>query len=797
VSDADRPTFLALAELYEAYEAEKVERGPVDFADLILLPIELLTAPEHTTAADTVRKQYPHVLVDEFQDVSEATGRLLYALCTEAHPPWVVGDARQAIFRFLGAHPENVSGFLSDYPTAKRIELDLNYRSCPEVVIVNNALAALMESSELEQGSARQRWRSAPTNPSAHGEDPVVVTVADSDTGERAGVADHVKRMIDEENVGPDDIAVLARRNVDVRAIAVALGERGVEVSTVGLVTPEGAAGDLLAAASVRDAPDAAVVRLAAALGRERYGVTATNTAVRHLLQDRSACDGYDLVGAEASALADEVKVVLERLQATRGRPDAFGLITAFLFEASDYLRRILDLPTGAARAMALTEIASTLSEAGLYRFTHGDADAATARRGFISYFEGKLRDGTPSRIAPGAAPGSVRVMTTHASKGLQFPHVVVAGQTMPPKQYWSSKQYKWIPKAARPTEDEDLGQADSLLFVGASRAQRSLIVSYAETATPSERARRRPLPPLLESWISALAPSTRRWPSMEAGAEVVEMGRVWGGTPQERMGASSFEKRACIIKAYLGEELGLDLPETDRPLYPVFFGSVRTIVGALVEGAHTEGRALTTEEARSVAAEHWPPESAIGHRHLPMFTELLNDAAEGFAEEYEPLAVGHRPVDLSGVGDALGEPAPSLRFSAAFREDGGRLVLILFRPESLATELAKREPGKGNLKWSGGSLDAERTRVAIVRSVHPNALILVYSAADRTLYEWNPPSPPKGKNLPAGERILGEVERTREMFASGRLEHAVSEFQCGRCRRRTVCPHWNELAET
>ena len=551
LGEGDCLRYLALADLYEAYDAEAATRGAVDFADLILLPLHLLTADEHAEAAGAVRAQYPHVLVDEFQDVSEATGRLLAALCSPEHPPWVVGDARQAIYRFLGAHPGNVSGFLSAFDDAERIGLDVNYRSCLEVVGVNNDLAALMEDPELGAETNRARWVPQADAPMGYGVPVVEVVQADSDVAERLGIADHVRRLVREEKVPAGDVAVLARRNVDVRAIALELGERGVEVSTAGLVTTEGAAGDLLAAASARDARDVAATRLGAALGRGAYEKDVVNTAIRRLRGEPDSGGP-----PEAETLEADVQEALDALFAAPGRPDAFGQITALLFEASPYLRRVLNAPESAARSMALSEVAVSLSEAGLYRFTHGEDDAATARRGFAAYFERKLREGTPSRVAPGASSGAVRVLTVHASKGLQFPHVVVAGQTMSPKQYWSSRQYAWAPPEARPTESEDTGQADALLFVGVSRAERSVLVSYAATATPSERARERPRPPLLDLWLDQTSVPRRTWPSVDVGGASVVTGRVWGGAPRERMNARSFRPRSCAIKAHLGEEL-------------------------------------------------------------------------------------------------------------------------------------------------------------------------------------------------------------------------------------------------
>ncbi len=793
VPEGGRPDVEALVELYEAYEAEKEARGYVDFADLILLPLRLLTDPAHAEAAAVVRRTYPHVLVDEFQDVSAAVGLLLRALCTAENPPWVVGDARQAIYRFMGAHPDNVALFLETFEGAERIELDQNYRSCGAVVGVNNELAAAMERSRVEV-SARERWRAA-SSAEPFGSPAVGVAAGASDAAERAGIAEHVAGWI-RAGAKPEEIAVLARRNIDVREIALALGGHEVEVSTSGLVTAEGPAGDLTALAAALDRPDTALVRVARALARERLSRTTTNAAIR-VLRDWMSSDGdepmIDGLNLEGAALVREVQAVADAFRPFRGTPDAFGLMTAFLFEASAYLRRALDEPPSAARTMKLAEIATALSEAALYRFTHGHLASPAARRSFVAYFGRKLTDTVPSRIAPRRVAGAVQVMTVHAAKGLQFPYVVVAGQTLPPAPYRSPRRYPWLPEALRPTDEEDRAQADAALFVGVSRARHALVVSYTETANGREGSRARERPPLLDAWTSTCAPASWRWPDQEPGDETARTRRVWGGAPQRRMGARAFEAGACPIREYVSDELGMRLPEGDRPLYPLYVGRVRAVLGTLVEAAHDGGRALTQQDVEEAVRAHWPPDGLERHRHLPLYTRLLIDAATSFAAEYGPMASVHRPLDLDALEEALGEPAPKLTFVSAFFDEARRPVALLFRPESLAGGVSKKQ---GGLNWSAGNLKGEQLMVAVLRQAFPGAAALIYSAADGKLYEWNEPTPPKKGALPAAERLVIEAEERRATFASGRFEYEVSDYTCDRCRSRLFCPYWNDLSE-
>ena len=94
-----------VARVYHAYEKLKRSVQAVDFGDLVSLPVRLLEGSQEITQA--LRQAHQHVLVDEYQDVNRGSVRLLKALCGEGDNLWVVGDAKQSIYRFrrvLGQH---------------------------------------------------------------------------------------------------------------------------------------------------------------------------------------------------------------------------------------------------------------------------------------------------------------------------------------------------------------------------------------------------------------------------------------------------------------------------------------------------------------------------------------------------------------------------------------------------------------------------------------------------------------------------------------------------------------------
>ena len=132
-----------VAVVYEAYERLKRQSDCVDFGDLVSMPVRLFE--KDAAVRTSVQSAYDHVLVDEYQDVNRSSVRLIEAICPSGHNLWVVGDAKQSIYRFRGASSFNTARFgKEDFNGGKRGRLKRNYRSSQEVVDVFSAFAADM-----------------------------------------------------------------------------------------------------------------------------------------------------------------------------------------------------------------------------------------------------------------------------------------------------------------------------------------------------------------------------------------------------------------------------------------------------------------------------------------------------------------------------------------------------------------------------------------------------------------------------------------------------------------------------
>ncbi len=124
-----------VVKLYKCYESRLSSNDSlVDMGDLVMLPALALTNKYSKHAASV--KRFKHILVDEYQDVNRASAQLVKALASHATSLWVVGDARQAIYRFRGASMRNIVRFADDFPKHKTFPLNENRRSYAEVIRV-------------------------------------------------------------------------------------------------------------------------------------------------------------------------------------------------------------------------------------------------------------------------------------------------------------------------------------------------------------------------------------------------------------------------------------------------------------------------------------------------------------------------------------------------------------------------------------------------------------------------------------------------------------------------------------
>ena len=207
----------AMARVLEAYEQVKTARGVIDFEDVLLLTVGILD--ERDDIARTVRQQYRHFVVDEYQDVNALQQRLLDLWVGERTDLCVVGDPAQTIYSFTGASPRHLLGFPVTHPEARVVRLVRNYRSTPQVVELANLV--VRGPSGAMRSNAVTLQAQSPAGP------PPALTAHPDDPAEAAAVAAEIAQRI-AAGVPASQIAVLFRTNGQSEAFESALAEQDV-----------------------------------------------------------------------------------------------------------------------------------------------------------------------------------------------------------------------------------------------------------------------------------------------------------------------------------------------------------------------------------------------------------------------------------------------------------------------------------------------------------------------------------------------------------------------------------------
>lgn len=764
----------ALLDVYRTYDDAKREMKAVDFPDLINMPLDLLEVkPE---LVEEIRKKYKWVMVDEYQDVSRSVANLLVKICGPENPPWVVGDLRQAIYVFCGAAPENVTNFSEEFPKAKIFELGTNYRSCQEIITVANQLADVIRDPDKTTGEFEELWSRGSDEESLEGEDSAMrIAQADSDIAEYDGVAGQVQAWL--EFVRPDEIAVLSRRNKDVRRLCVELGKRGIKVATPGLISTDGVAGLMACVASFVDGDVASLPRIVYGLGARRFDRAVLDRAIEMANADQ---ENLDLSGEPegVATLIGEITRLRAATQAIKYAGDAFAMMCTFLFDGSDYLRRVLADENETRRSMEISELLSSLSWAVSYRYSHSGIKAPAARVGFAQFFRGILATGRPALVPPRPVEGAVQVMTCHASKGLEFPCVAVMGQTLS-LMTKRMKSKSWVPPGIE-SEKEDRDQADALLFVGATRAKKSLLVSYAKTS-------QRELPALLVKWIAKHSIAPTAWEKGAEGENKFSFQAVWGVQPvTKRLSASNLDQKWCGLRVYVQDLYGGEFPTVNDSLYPMFFGAVRRAIGEVIQQA-ANGKNVSQEDAAAIFLTFFDKEWLTKHPLYELYKRRGFQYVTGFTAKLGSLPVPSELLEADEMfGGEIGVDPLAIRFgmTAYYKDSSGNSHAVMFRPESM-----KAKAGVSEISWT--NLKANKTPLLMLRHSDPNLRPWIFSGGSSEVYglKWN-----RATETTASE-TANAIGR-REAFTAGVFEGTITEFKCEtQCENRTNCPYWMTAA--
>ncbi len=574
----------SVAEAYALYQRRLAEAHALDFDDLIMSTVHLLQA--FPGVAEKYRRRFRHVLVDEYQDTNQAQYMLVKELVGHGAgdlPPaelCVVGDADQSIYAFRGATIRNILEFERDFPNARTILLEQNYRSTQTILSAANAVI-----DRNTERKPKRLW-----SDQGAGEQ-IVGYVADTEHSEADWIAREIDRLCDAGKAKPKDVAVFYRTNAQSRVFEEVFIRIGLPYKVVGGVRfyERKEVKDTLAYLRAIDNPDDTVsVRRILNTPRRGIGDKAEESVEKLASRERisfgaalsRAGEAPGIAPRSASAIADWVRMMDELRELSATEPPE--TVVEAVLQRSGYLAELEESvdPQDEGRVENLQELVSVAREytERVAATVAADSQAAQAETDGESYGPVIGTDSGPAPLAyvAGAADaaspdagratlagfleqvalvadadqipsddpehdGVVTLMTLHTAKGLEFPVVFLTGL-----------EDGVFPHLRSLGNHRELEEERRLAYVGITRARHRLYLSRAVTRSAWGAPQYNPASRFLEELPEELT----RWERTE-GAYT-----SWSGSGGGVGGRGSFvgtPRAATPGAARIAERLGIN----------------------------------------------------------------------------------------------------------------------------------------------------------------------------------------------------------------------------------------------
>ena len=560
-----------LAEVYRAYAQRLSAANALDFDDIIMRTVTLLqTRP---AVAEMYRRRFRHILVDEYQDTNHAQYVLVRELvggpgtsgAGSALPPGeltVVGDSDQSIYAFRGATIRNIEEFEEDYPAARTILLEQNYRSTQNILSAANAV--------ISRNSGRREknlWTAAGDGA------PITGYVADSEHDEARWISQEVDRLADEHGVRPRDVAVFYRTNAQSRALEEAFMRAGQPYKVIGGTRfyDRREIKDAIAYLRAVDNPDDDVnLRRILNVPKRGLGDKAEGALAEHAARYAVSFGQAvaDAAGAPREAQTDGTENTDGQAPSTTGTdepPEVEGLTTRArnqvrgfhellttlrhmvtagdgvadvldsALDASGYLAelRASDDPQDATRVENLAELHSVAS----------DFQAANPDGTLADFLERVSLVADSDQLPPSAdlededarqaeEQGQITLMTVHTAKGLEFPVVFVTGM-----------EDGTFPHSRSLAEETELAEERRLAYVALTRARERLYLTRAAVRSAWGAANAMPASRFLDD----VPDETIDWKRLASSMEALRGGGTgWGSSWGEGGFGSGGRRSGC-----------------------------------------------------------------------------------------------------------------------------------------------------------------------------------------------------------------------------------------------------------
>jgi DNA helicase-2/ATP-dependent DNA helicase PcrA len=440
-----------LAALFEEYEKALRTANALDFDDLLLEAVRLLRTDDATREAWNRRLAY--VMIDEYQDTNRSQYELMRLLSESHRNVCVVGDEDQSIYSWRGADLRNILDFEHDFPKAKTIRLEQNYRSTKNILA---AAGAVVENNKARKG--KKLWTEADAG------SPLGLYAGYDDQNEALFIADTIEKHL-ASNPG-DSVAVLYRTNSQSRQIEEALRRYGRKYNIVGGFS-------FYQRAEIKDT--VAYLKLAASNTDSVSLLRVINTPARGI--GRTTVDQIERYAREHGISLWEAigRVIDDQALSTRSQSSLVtfrNLIQELSLVASssplpDLLRFILDR-TGYRRMLETEKTPESEARLeNLHELVNAAAEAAERGESISDFLD------HAALVAEADAfdeKSPVTLMTLHNAKGLEFPVVFLSGMEL-----------GLFPHSRSMDSEAALEEERRLCYVGMTRARKRLILTWAK----------------------------------------------------------------------------------------------------------------------------------------------------------------------------------------------------------------------------------------------------------------------------------------------------------------------------
>jgi DNA helicase II / ATP-dependent DNA helicase PcrA len=532
------------ADVYTLYEKRLKQANAMDFDDLIMKTVEVLQKfPE---AKARFRSRFRHILVDEYQDTNHAQYQLVKELTGDESDGFpiaelcVVGDADQSIYGFRGATIRNILQFEVDYPNAKTVLLEQNYRSTQNILSAANAVISQNESRK-----EKNLWSDSGSGA------PLIGYVAESEYDEAEFVRDEIRALQNRDESQPGDTAIFYRTNAQSRIFEEIFMRAAIPYKVVGGLRfyERKEVKDILAYLRVLVNPtDEVSLRRIINLPKRGIGDRAIEEVDAFafsqgisfwdaLLRVREATGVPNKASQSISEFTQKLSTLAVLVEA-KTKPSA--IIEATL-EQSGLMKELADSsdPQDEVRIENLQELVSASIEYEERSFEELGEDEVISLGGFLEKVS-LVADADDLPDRPGDAGsnelpdgedhgGVVTLMTLHTAKGLEFPTVFLTGM-----------EDGIFPHARTFDDPKEIEEERRLAYVGLTRAEKRLYISRAEYRLTFGTPKYNPASRFLDEIPSALLEWKNEGKPSYTSSSTVKKSRLPSGPPPRATGKIS-----------------------------------------------------------------------------------------------------------------------------------------------------------------------------------------------------------------------------------------------------------------